>query len=160
MVVALVGVTMGILYCRRKEYAGHRPTLMDDVDAQDDYRLWALQIWVGLVVTHWFKWLKCVHTIIWLCTCIKSHLEQGRGWGCSTLLLNFGDLKEHLTYTDCDLILCGLKNNFSIPEWKTKFASNSLFSDSSHQLFWLMIKKQHYNSLPISWWNKVSYKFI
>lgn len=39
MVVALVGVTMGILYCRRKEYAGHRPTLMDDVDAQDDYRL-------------------------------------------------------------------------------------------------------------------------
>jgi len=39
MVVALVGVTMGILYCRRKEYTGHRPTLMDDVDAQDDYRL-------------------------------------------------------------------------------------------------------------------------
>jgi len=40
MVVALVGITMGILYCRRKEYSGHRrSTLMDDVDAQDDYRL-------------------------------------------------------------------------------------------------------------------------
>ena len=52
MVVALVGVTMGILYCRRKEYTGHRPTLMDDVDAQDDYRLWVGQSQVESVVIH------------------------------------------------------------------------------------------------------------
>lgn len=92
MVVALVGVTMGILYCRRKEYSGHRPTLMDDIDAQDDYRLWAVQIWDELIFTHIGF------------TSIKSHLEQGQRGGGSTLLLQFGDFKRALNI-HCDPIL-------------------------------------------------------
>ena len=39
MVVALVGGTILLFYCKRKRFTGHRPTLIDDVDAQDDYRL-------------------------------------------------------------------------------------------------------------------------
>jgi len=39
MVVLLSGVTMALLYCRRKKYMGHQPTLIDEMDAQDDERL-------------------------------------------------------------------------------------------------------------------------
>lgn len=38
MVAILAGITMGLLYCRRKQYTRHQPTLIDDMD---DFKLWS-----------------------------------------------------------------------------------------------------------------------
>ena len=36
LVVILVGVTLGILYRKRKQYVGHRPALVQQMDTHDD----------------------------------------------------------------------------------------------------------------------------